>query len=187
MRSNAILQQTRGSNRARVVHAGRLVELADAAACLGEKLLEAVAVGGARRAILDHADDLRRRARADIVAGVSAVVRLHQTGIGDAVVCGWGADAAVGFLHDDGEDEALVYSGGLGDGLDGRLEGFAFLVGVVFLSEALAGLVDDVGEVGGPHGLKVNPLGLFGPALGGITVSEEGLDVLADNAAWAGS
>jgi hypothetical protein len=39
-------------------------------------------------------------------------VRLHEAWVSDAVVGGWGSDAAVGFLHHDCEDEAGVYAGG---------------------------------------------------------------------------
>lgn len=47
---------------------------------------------------------------------------LHQTWILDAVVGGDDAHASVGFLHDDGEDEAGVDTGGGRDALNGALD-----------------------------------------------------------------
>lgn len=50
---------------------------------------------------------------------------LHEAGVADRVGgegC-WDADAAVGFLEDDGEDEAWVCGCGGGDGEDGGVQG----------------------------------------------------------------
>ena len=47
---------------------------------------------------------------------------LHETRIFDTVVGGDDADAAVGLLHDDGEDEASVDAGGGRDALDAALD-----------------------------------------------------------------
>lgn len=178
MGGDAVLQEAAGGDGARVVHAGSLVELGDtAAADLGEELLEAVARGGAHGAVLDHALDRVLGAGVDVVAGVVAVVRLHHAGVGDAVVGGGGADAAVGLLHGNGEDEAGVDAGGLGDVLNGGLEVGTLRRRVVGLAEAGARLGDDVLEVGLPHGVEAGPLILRGPARGGVAIAEESLDV----------
>lgn len=58
------------------------------------------------------------------------------------------ADAALGFLHDDGEDEAWVDAGGLGDGLDGGVDVFDLIGRVVFLLELSAGFAEDLLVVG---------------------------------------
>lgn len=178
---NAVLQQAATSNRARVVDATSLVVRGGvrATAQRSEDLLQAVTRRGTHGTVLDHAGDFAGRAGALVEARVRAVVGLHETGVLDAVVGGWGAHASVGLLHDDGEDEARIDAGGLGDGLNGGLEVGGFLVGVVFLAKALAGLGDDVLEVGRPHAVEVLPLAEGGPAFGGLAVAKEGLHVSA--------
>lgn len=73
-----------------------------------------------------------------------AVVRLHQAWVFDGVGGCWSAHAAVGFLHDNGEDEALVDAGGLGDGLDGGFEVCVFGCGVVVDVPLCARICEDV-------------------------------------------
>lgn len=178
---NAVLQQAATSNRTRVVDATSLVVRGGVGATTqrSEDLLQAVTRGGTHGAVLDHAGDFTGGAGALVEARVSAVVGLHETGVHDTVVGGWGANASVGLLHDDGEDEALVDAGRLGDRLNGGLEVGGFLVGVVFLAEALARLGDDVLQVGCPHAVEVLPLVERRPAFGGLAVAEEGLHVSA--------
>lgn len=43
---------------------------------------------------------------------------LHEAWVNDAVVGCWGANAAIGFLHYDSEDEASVNASGFGNGLN---------------------------------------------------------------------
>lgn len=45
-------------------------------------------------------------------------MRLHKTWVADAIVGGWCSNAAIAFLHEDGEDEAGVDAGGCADGLN---------------------------------------------------------------------
>lgn len=64
-------------------------------------------------------------------AGALTLVGLHQARVGDGEGGGADADAAVGFFHDDGEDEARVDRGGGGDLEDGFVEVLGFGGGVV--------------------------------------------------------
>lgn len=59
-------------------------------------------------------------------------MRLHEARVADCIggKCGGDADAAVGFLEEDGEDEARVCGCGGGDGEDGGVEGEGFGEGV---------------------------------------------------------
>lgn len=136
VRSDALTQVPRGSDRARVVAAGSLVVGRDAAAALlSETLLQTIASSGTLGAVLDHLQDLALRAWAlhigTVVAGAGAVVALHETRVVDAVVGCRDTDTAVAFLHDDGQDEARVDAAGLGDRVDAVLDVVDFLVGVV--------------------------------------------------------
>lgn len=95
---------------------------------------------GPAHAILDHLHDHVCRARVlnaalvdAVVAARGAVVVLHHAGVGHAVVGGWGADAASGFLHDDCEDEAVVDEGFVGYFLDGRVDVCGFVFGIRLL------------------------------------------------------
>lgn len=114
---------------------------------LSESLLESVTAtsdaDSAVGAIHDHASDGIGWARHSCVsAAVGAVVILHQAGVADSSVWGNGvvdADAALGFLHDDCEDEARVDTGGLSDRLDGGVDLFDLVWGVVVFLELGAG------------------------------------------------
>lgn len=68
---------------------------------------------------------------------------LHKARVSDPEVGGRGADTAAGFLHDDGEDEAVVDEGLLADLLDRVPDGADFGAGVV-------GHVE-LGGAGGEH------------------------------------
>lgn len=93
-------------------------------------MLEAVPARCAGGAVRDHAGDLRGRTwilRGAVcephvvrVAVVQAGVVLHEARVDDAAVGDGRAHAAAGFLHYDGEDEAVVDAGGGGDA-EGRL------------------------------------------------------------------
>lgn len=66
---------------------------------------------------------------------------LHDPRVLDSVIGGRGTDAAAGFLHDDGEDEAVVDEGFVGDFLDGGVDvcGLVFGVGLLVVDAAGAG------------------------------------------------
>lgn len=127
---DAQLQSPPGGDSPRVVNTGGPVELALAGARLDQDLLQPVAGGRAEGAVLDHAFDLVLGARGLAEARMGALVRLHQARVGVAVVGRPDAHAAIGFLHDNGEDEAGVDAAGLADRLDGRLELGRFLLRV---------------------------------------------------------
>lgn len=135
MSGNALTQVAVASNRARVVQSGSHIVLAHViGTSLGDELLETVAAGCSRGAIFDHLGDLAGRARVldvAVVARSTAVVALHQTRIDHAVVGGWCAHAAVTLLHNNGENEAGIDAGRVGDGLDGAGDVVHLVVGVV--------------------------------------------------------
>lgn len=139
-------------NRTGIVQAGCAVEGPDVrVAGLVYHLGQAVAVGGAGAPLADHAGDVvvgAGRADAVLVARVLAVVVLHEARVADAVVGGRSAHAAAGLLHDDGENEAVVDEGILGDLLDGVVDG-GDLVG------AVVGDVELVAAGGGHLGFVV--------------------------------
>lgn len=92
MRGDALAEVAAGVDAAGVVDAGADVKAAVVdGAGQGDGLLEAVAGGGAGRAVADHLDDVGARAgRLDqvvLVAGRGAVVVLHQAWVADAPVC----------------------------------------------------------------------------------------------------
>ena len=63
---------------------------------------------------------------------------LHEARIGDSVIGCWGANAAAGFLHYHGKDEAVVDECGGSDELDGFVHVYNFLVGVEINVELVA-------------------------------------------------
>ena len=108
MRGNPILQIPATSHRPTIIIPRRLIILAHVRGfALAHALLQAISCGSACGAVGYHLRDFRGGAgvldRA-VVAGAGAVMGLHETRVGDAVVCCRGADAAFGFLHHDGED-----------------------------------------------------------------------------------
>ena len=122
--------------RAAVVNTSTSIILADTtitsiALSRGNSLLETVAKGGTGRAVPDHLRDLAGRARVDARAAAGAVVGLHEARVADAVVGRRGADAAFAFLHDYGQDEAVVYAGFAGDLVDCAFDVVDFCGGVV--------------------------------------------------------
>lgn len=68
---------------------------------------------------------------------------LHQARIGDTAEGGGDANAAAGFLEDDGEDEALVDVGASGNGLNTIVNGSDLSRGVVGESELGTRLLQD--------------------------------------------
>lgn len=104
-----VAEIARGVDAARVVDTSSAVDaLGAGAADLAENLLETVAGGGSHGTGADHADDGGLGAGVHAKARVLAVVILHEARVVVAVVGGPHADASVGLLHDDGEDEAGV-------------------------------------------------------------------------------
>jgi len=77
-------------NRATVVESGGSIGglgiLLTMATSLRHKLLQTVASGGSLNAVLNHLQDLVRWARADTITGTSAIMRLHQSWVGDTAV-----------------------------------------------------------------------------------------------------
>ena len=128
MRGNPTLEPGAAVDAARVVETGALVE--DVLAVAGRArvpgvvhaLGQAVAGVGSGGALADHGGDDVVGARvldpAVVVAGAGAVVALHDARVADAVVGRRGAHAAAALLEDDGEDEAVVDAGLVGDLLD---------------------------------------------------------------------
>lgn len=95
---------------------------------------------------------------------------LHETGVADAVVGGVDSDTALGLLHDDCEDEAVVDLGGLGDGFDSGFDDGVLFVGVVGDGELRAGGLHE-GLVGFEHLVVGYPVRLRGPACAGGAVT----------------
>jgi hypothetical protein len=164
--SNTGTKVTRGIDAARVVDTGSLVEGLGARA-LGsvEAASETLASVSAGSTFGDHTGDLVSGARGDSlgrslasgVAGRCTSVVLHQTGVGDTVVGGDGADTALGFLHDHSEDEAVVDKGGTGDLVNSIGDGRDLVIRVVVsVSQVDAGLLHER-DVGSKHVRVGNP------------------------------
>lgn len=68
----------------------------------------------------------------------------------------------MGFLQDDGEDEAVVYEGGVGTVLNSVVDVLCFCGSVGGLDPERSARVKDVGRVGLPHVLKRDPVGAVG-------------------------
>lgn len=201
MGGTAETEVARGVDGARVVDTGSDVVLAGvAAAGLLENLLEAVALGGAVGAILDHLGDGGGRARGldaaegSIVASASAVVVLHQSRVADAAVGSRGAHAAAALLHHNSEDEARVDAGRGADAGDGALEIIDLVGRVVRHAKGGAGAGQDVIVGSEPRGKvrsvrkrgeqarsqcieRRNPLIHGGPALADGTGAGEDIDI----------
>ena len=145
MSSDPLTQIPRWRNGTGIVNARRSVESRDIARPgLIEALSETISRSRSAGSLLNH---LRNRigwtgVLHDHVAGgvapacSAAVVVLHQARVGDATEGGGNADAAAGFLEDDGEDEALVNKGAGGDRLDGIVDG-SYLGGRVVVESEL--------------------------------------------------
>lgn len=161
---------------ARVVAASSLVVgrgIASAAVGLDE-LQQTVTVGGTHGTITDHLLDLGLGAGvlnvlggADTsVAAALAVVRLHETGVDDAVVGGVDTDTAVALLHDDSQDEAGIDAGLAGDLVDGGLHGGHLGLGGIGHTPLGAGRSHDL-LVGLEHVVKAgDPARKGGPSIG---------------------
>ena len=131
MSRDPLTQISRWRNGSGIVNARRLVESRDIARPgLIEALSETVSRSRPAGSLLNHLGN--RTGGTGVLydyftGGVApacgvAVVVLHQARVGDAAEGGGDADAAAGFLEDDGEDEALVDVGASGDGLDGIVD-----------------------------------------------------------------
>lgn len=103
-----------------------------------------------------------------------ALEGLHESRVVEAVVGGGSADAALRFLHDDGEQELFLDTGGTGDLLDGLLDVIRLLLAVVLHVE-LAARSESSGNVGLPEILERLPLRLLRPALGRGAITAEDL------------
>lgn len=142
------------SNGARVVDASSLVVGRNVGGASGVHAASKTrAIDGAGSAVLDHLDDLGLRARGldvdVVVASTSAVVGLHQTRVEDTVSGAVDADTSVGLLQDNGEDEAVVDKGLLGDLVDGVLKLLELIGGVVGDAHPVTADLH-VGQVGCP-------------------------------------
>ena len=149
MRGNAVLQLATRGNAPTVIDPSRAIEISDVAlAALIDALCQAIAVASTSCAVVDHLLDGAGRAgvlhATIVVACRGAVVILHQSWVAYAVVGRRGAHTAAGFLHDDGEDEAVVDAGLLGYRLDAVVNGAYFGAAVVCLPELAAGLEHQV-------------------------------------------
>jgi len=178
-----------GRNRAGVVDASGLVVLAHVRGVgLLDALLEAGAAARPLCAVLDHLGDLALRAGVlDVgaaVAGPAAVVRLHETGVGNAIVSRGRAHTTLALLHHDRQDKALVDTGLRGDRLDGRLDISALLRRVVGLTELSAG-DGNVDHVRSPHVIEAHPVALGRPSLRCLAVAVVLLVCVAQTAAAA--
>ena len=152
MSRDALTQIPRWCDRTRVVNARSSIE-SRGIACpsLVETLRQAVTRGCSTSTLLNHLRNRARGARVlhDYFAGVvapaggAAIMVLHEARVGDAAEGGGDADAAAGFLEDDGEDEAVINEGARGDGFDGVVDGGDFGWGVVGKAELVAGLLED--------------------------------------------
>lgn len=139
---------------AAIVDSGRAVVLADVLDIgLLQTLHQSIARSRALGAVLDHLLNLRVRARvldhAAGVAGAGAGVVLHETGVLDRPRGRDDAHAAVGFLHDDCEDEAGVDARRGRDFVDGRLDVGDFVVRVVGAPAVVGARLLHDGRVGG--------------------------------------
>ena len=184
---NATLQTIRDLGPAVVQARGNVILLRGVALGLGARLAVDLEVAvtrrragglGAEDAVVDHLLDLalgavlgrgpRRRHRG--VAGALARVVLEHARVDDGVLGGGDADAALGLLHDDGEDEAgveLAAAGGLGDG---RLQ--LVVLGVAVGGHAVGAALLDERQVGAPHAVEArHPLVHGGPAGAGRAVA----------------
>ena len=144
MGRDPLTQISRWHNRTRIVNARRPVESRDIGRPRFVKALsETVSRSRSAGSLLNHLGNRTGWTGIlyDHFAGVIApacgvaVVVLHQARVGDTAERGGDADAAAGFLEDNGEDEALVDVGASGDGLDGIVDRGNLSWGVVGESE----------------------------------------------------
>ena len=96
---------------------------------------------------------------------------LHETGVSDGPGGRDDANTAVGFLHYDGEDEASVYAGRSSNLEDGRFDVGDFFGGVVGAPAVVGARLLHDGDIGGEHGVEVDPGVLGGPASGDSAVA----------------
>lgn len=177
---NAAVEVTVASNGARVVNARSLVVLGDIVARLLDSLLDTpleTNLTVQASAVRDHALDLVVRAGHNTlavrVAGVGTLEGLHQSWVVETVVGRRGTNAALGLLHDDGEDELGLDAALSRDFLDGLLDIVGLLLAVVVHAK-LGARLKSGGNVGVPGILEGLPLRFLRPALsrGAITAED---------------
>lgn len=133
--------------------------------------MKTVAVRGASGAVADHLGDGRSRAWADTGTASGAVVRLHQARVDNAIVGGWGADAALALLHDNGKNETVVNASVARKLLDSAVD-VGNLLGRVVLAPAVPSTRSlHERHIGVPDLVIRTPLALRGPAGIGRAIS----------------
>lgn len=176
---NAAAEVAIRGNGTRVVDARSLVVLGHiVTANLGKTLLEtdiAVETGTVLNHALDHVVWARNNTLAVGVARVDSLEGLHESRVVEAVVGSRGADAALGLLHDDGENELGLDTAGASDLLDCLLDVVGLLLAVVVHAKLGAGL-ESGSNVSAPEVLERLPFRLLRPALGRGAVTAEDLE-----------
>jgi len=162
-------------NRATVVESGGSIGglgiLLTMATSLRHKLLQTVASGGSLNAVLNHLQDLVRWARADTITGTSAIMRLHQSWVGDTVVGSRDADAALALLHDDSQNETRINARRSSYLVDRAVDGLGLFSRVILTPTVPgAGLADGF-LVGFPESIKRTPAVQRRPASSGRAIA----------------
>lgn len=139
------------SDSARVVTTRGRVDIS----ILVDELHKPVTRAGTLSTVADHLDDALLS-----VGSVERdpVMRLHDTGVRDAVVGGADVDTAVRLLHDDGEDESRVDKGVLGDLEDAVVHVLDLLLGWVRTATKVGARLLDQGHIVVPEGFESAPL-----------------------------
>ena len=175
---NAAVEVAIGGDGTRVVDTRGLVVLVDVlAGGLLDSPLEtdlAVETGTIGNHTLDLIVRAGNNALATGVARALTLEGLHQSRVVEAVVGGRGANAALGLLHDDSENELGLDTALASDLLDGLLDVVRFFLAVVLHAE-LGARLESGSNVGAPGILERLPLRLLRPALGRGTVTTEDL------------
>lgn len=176
---NAAVEVAIGGDGTGVVDTRSLVVLVDVlAAGLLDSPLEtdlAVETGTIRNHALDLIVGAGDNTLAAGVARALALEGLHESRVVEAVVGGRGANASLGLLHDNGEDEFGLDTTLGRDLLDGLLDVVGFFLAVVLHAE-LSARLESGGDVGVPGVLEGDPFRLLRPALGRGTIAAEGLE-----------
>lgn len=133
---NVVLQLASVRDRSGVVDTGGTVEGRDiATARLVDAVGKAITRVGTGGTFTDHLVDGGRRARvldvAVFVAGSFAIVILHQAWVAYSVVGCLDTDTAVGLLHHNRKDEAVVDACGIGSFLNAVVDGSNLRAAVV--------------------------------------------------------
>lgn len=175
--SNTVLELPRVRNGARIVNSGRAVKRRDVPATrLVHAAGEAIARVSTGSTLTNHLVNSRGRARvldaAVVVASAVAIMVLHEAWVTHPPVGSRGTNATVGFLHHDGEDEAVVNPRGIGGLLDGVVDGTNLFSAVVGLRGVLvAAGPQHLALVIVEHVRKRDPAAFGGPALSNTSVT----------------